>query len=575
MRTNLKYDVDPRTKRSSSPRLSIAVTPEAVPVAVITQHEKLSTEPSPMKLRGDPNDPHTLLKAVFHYYCRFGRTGAKGVGERTLDNANFSKLCRDSPGLLDASFASTDVDLIFIKAKKKGERRINYTRFLDALGMIAMQKYNDLAHFARLPCMLEFTNGKTVQAIWQKRAERDDSCPTADLPPLAPTSLVPPPAPVAVGSSSTSSVGLLFRRRRGADDEPAAVFIPLLDEPLIAKITRCFEVVKFSRGAVIKAGAHQFFHRGRGSCGYHLAPPRPKQHVSEFLCQRETGDYICYTSREQLATRLLLASPDGSALREQFLMLRKRVGVRRPNEKHTARFPGGNGLDPSATTLTAAEKLHLKFIVDSEIVSYLANIPFFICIRGGLQAAVNVHMNNASQTAAEEEPPDVVGVVVTACKEKQSELVLVRPGGYFVLRRSSPVQVRCTGHYLLLKHSPEAFQDLFLALPEVYADFGLREAAISEERIHKGVKVINTRFLVKSAPCSGATSVKAAQAIEQQLCAQSADRDVFASAREEVITGMEDAHSVAFKRSCAFTDFLVSLHCPQMISNALTPQFEA
>lgn len=36
------------------------------------------------------------------------------------------------------------MDLIFIKAKKKGERRINYTRFLDALGMIAVQKYSDM-----------------------------------------------------------------------------------------------------------------------------------------------------------------------------------------------------------------------------------------------------------------------------------------------------------------------------------------------------------------------------------------------------------------------------------------------
>lgn len=101
-----------------------------------------------MKLCGDPNDPHTLLKAVFHYYCRFGRTGAKGAGEKTLDNANFSKLCRDCPGLLDNAFASTDVDLIFIKAKKKGERRINYARFLDALGMIAVQKYSDLVRVA-------------------------------------------------------------------------------------------------------------------------------------------------------------------------------------------------------------------------------------------------------------------------------------------------------------------------------------------------------------------------------------------------------------------------------------------
>jgi hypothetical protein len=39
---------------------------------------------SPEKFKGDPNDPHTLLKAVFHYYCRFGRTGARGVGEKTM-----------------------------------------------------------------------------------------------------------------------------------------------------------------------------------------------------------------------------------------------------------------------------------------------------------------------------------------------------------------------------------------------------------------------------------------------------------------------------------------------------------
>ena len=57
---------------------------------------------------------------------------------------NFVKLCRDSPDLLGSSLDKTDVDLIFVRSKKKGERRINYTRFLDALGMIASQKYGDM-----------------------------------------------------------------------------------------------------------------------------------------------------------------------------------------------------------------------------------------------------------------------------------------------------------------------------------------------------------------------------------------------------------------------------------------------
>ncbi|EGZ29591.1 hypothetical protein PHYSODRAFT_467383 [Phytophthora sojae] len=139
MRTNLNYDVSRPKARTAAP----APPPAPAPVERPT-----SAPPVQEKLQGDPNDPHTLLKAVFHYYCRFGRTGPKGLGEKTLDNSNFVKLCRDCPDLLDSSFGKTDVDLIFVKAKKKGERRINYARFLDALGMIAIQKYGDMVRGA-------------------------------------------------------------------------------------------------------------------------------------------------------------------------------------------------------------------------------------------------------------------------------------------------------------------------------------------------------------------------------------------------------------------------------------------
>lgn len=53
-------------------------------------------QPSPERIRGDPNDPHTLLKAVFQYYCRFGRTGARGVGEKTLGAFVLSAKCDSS-----------------------------------------------------------------------------------------------------------------------------------------------------------------------------------------------------------------------------------------------------------------------------------------------------------------------------------------------------------------------------------------------------------------------------------------------------------------------------------------------
>lgn len=200
MRTNLNHDVNRPKQRAVSSRSNSSSSSSQAPALSPTaaQVERPTSAPSAQeKLQGDPNDPHTLLKAVFHYYCRFGRTGPKGLGEKTLDNSNFVKLCRDCPDLLNAFFGKTDVDLIFVKAKNKGERRINYARFLDALGMIAIQKYGDMpleasvpklleAHLAHLPCLLEFTDGKTVQAVWQKRAEHNESATTEAAEQVAP-----------------------------------------------------------------------------------------------------------------------------------------------------------------------------------------------------------------------------------------------------------------------------------------------------------------------------------------------------------------------------------------------------
>ncbi|KAH7488783.1 hypothetical protein PRIC1_007060 [Phytophthora ramorum] len=217
MRTNLNYDVS-RSKRtasirniSSSNAVPSAPAPSPVPPPI---ERPPSAPPVQDKMQGDPNDPHTLLKAVFHYYCRFGRTGAKGLGEKTLDNSNFVKLCRDCPDLLNASFGKTDVDLIFVKAKKKGERRINYARFLDALGMIAIQKYGEVplessvpklleAHLAHLPCLLEFTDGKTVQAVWQKRAEHNEEVVFPPVSPPSPTARLFTPTESPTAKSST------------------------------------------------------------------------------------------------------------------------------------------------------------------------------------------------------------------------------------------------------------------------------------------------------------------------------------------------------------------------------------
>ncbi|ETW03308.1 hypothetical protein, variant [Aphanomyces invadans] len=91
-------------------------------------------------LDGDPNDPHTLLRGVFQFYCRYGRTGAHGTSEVTMDNANFAKFCRECPDLV---------------VKAKGVRRIAYPMFLEALGIIATKKYPDMALTSALPTLMD------------------------------------------------------------------------------------------------------------------------------------------------------------------------------------------------------------------------------------------------------------------------------------------------------------------------------------------------------------------------------------------------------------------------------------
>ncbi|KAF0685975.1 Aste57867_22178 [Aphanomyces stellatus] len=110
--------------------------------------------PPAVVLQGDPNDPHTLLRAVFHYYCRFGRTKQAGV-EATLDNVNFAKFCRECPQLVGPTFTMVDVDLTFCKVKIKGERRITYAMFLEALGIMALKKFPNMALDAAVPKLLQ------------------------------------------------------------------------------------------------------------------------------------------------------------------------------------------------------------------------------------------------------------------------------------------------------------------------------------------------------------------------------------------------------------------------------------
>ncbi|KAF1786581.1 Tweety [Phytophthora cactorum] len=107
MRTNLNYDVNRPKQRTASIRNTSSSNSSLAPALspVSASAERPTSAPLVQeKLQGDPNDPHTLLKAVFHYYCRFGRTGPKGLGEKTLGTLWFS-----SAYLLEKTSNSVDI----------------------------------------------------------------------------------------------------------------------------------------------------------------------------------------------------------------------------------------------------------------------------------------------------------------------------------------------------------------------------------------------------------------------------------------------------------------------------------
>ncbi|OQS00463.1 hypothetical protein ACHHYP_03571 [Achlya hypogyna] len=99
------------------------------------------TEPH-IVLVGDPHDPHTLLKAVFHHFAG-SRCSPRRCDPSILDGMGFAKFCRACPGLMGKNFGPADVDLTFAKVKLRCDRRISYPLFVEAIGLVALKKYPD------------------------------------------------------------------------------------------------------------------------------------------------------------------------------------------------------------------------------------------------------------------------------------------------------------------------------------------------------------------------------------------------------------------------------------------------
>lgn len=89
---------------------------------------------------GDSVELEKAVRQCYVGFCQFG-AGRTSSGNITmeLDGSKFNKLAKEC-GLVDKKFTSTSVDMIFSKVKPKGQKKISYELFLEALRHMAEQK---------------------------------------------------------------------------------------------------------------------------------------------------------------------------------------------------------------------------------------------------------------------------------------------------------------------------------------------------------------------------------------------------------------------------------------------------
>lgn len=105
--------------------------PSAKSAAAPAAGAKSAAAPAAASRSGHVDDGDVQgLQDAFHKYC---------AGSRDMDGKTFIKMCKDV-GLVDKKFTPTDVDLIFAKVVTKGQRRIDFHQFQNAIRLIAEKK---------------------------------------------------------------------------------------------------------------------------------------------------------------------------------------------------------------------------------------------------------------------------------------------------------------------------------------------------------------------------------------------------------------------------------------------------
>jgi len=103
----------------------------------------------------------SLLLDLFKGFCGMAHD---------IDGKGFAKLCKDCD-LLDKAFTSTDADILFAKVVTKGQRRIGYNQFLDALKLVAEKKGVEVVDIERT---LVVSSGPVLMATQPEKVRLHD-----------------------------------------------------------------------------------------------------------------------------------------------------------------------------------------------------------------------------------------------------------------------------------------------------------------------------------------------------------------------------------------------------------------
>ncbi|XP_078007430.1 tubulin polymerization-promoting protein family member 2 isoform X2 [Phascolarctos cinereus] len=77
---------------------------------------------------------------TFHLFAAFGDSSSSGG---SINNKNFTKLCKDC-GIIDGKMVNnTDVDIVFSKVKERNARTINWNQFQMALKELGQKKFKE------------------------------------------------------------------------------------------------------------------------------------------------------------------------------------------------------------------------------------------------------------------------------------------------------------------------------------------------------------------------------------------------------------------------------------------------